>query len=558
MKIHVTFDGKQFEIYCDYAGNIKARNIPQRDFRKTPTPHWVCKPLKGNARYIDTTLRIQPGFSITPEAAGKVSELLSENPFELGVVWPMGYEWKMQPFDKQRWAINQIYNLRCWALFAEMRCGKSKISLDVASAHYMRGAIQGVIAISKVSLVDNWITEAHKHVPDSLGIQTFAVDSTNPRLMRELVAPKTGFFLVSVGVESLSVKLHGGKAFDAINEITQKYKCMIIVDEAHHVKNMGTAKRPCLRTNNVDTLSKQCDVRAILTGTPTPKNILDLYSQFFILDPDIIGHYSYYTFKNRYAIYGGYEDKQIIGFNHEDELMDKIRPFTVRFERKDTFSVPDPEYQVRRLDMPKELAVEYRKMKNERELVVDGENINVTNTIGAYTKLRQMANGFVYDNDKLAHWLVKNHPKVEEVIDIIEGTDEQIIVWVNNHGEVEVLAKAFKNINFAMYHGKNKDVRQQEMDDFKAGKKQVLLASISAANTGHDLYMASVEIFFSSPLSYTDRKQAEDRTQGPDQKNSAMIIDLVMRGTIEETILAANAVKKDTLEFVLDSMKKNH
>ena len=75
-------------------------------------------------------------------------------------------------------------------------------------------------------------------------------------------------------------------------------KAMFVIDESTTIKN-PRAKR----TRNIITkLSCLSKYKRILTGTPVTKSPLDLYSQFYFLDPDILNFSSYYSFTSRYAM----------------------------------------------------------------------------------------------------------------------------------------------------------------------------------------------------------------------------------------------------------------
>ena len=52
---------------------------------------------------------------------------------------------------------------------------------------------------------------------------------------------------------------------------------------------------------NILKWSYLADYRRILTGSPVTKSPLDLYTQCHFLDPWLLGHDSYYTFRTRYA-----------------------------------------------------------------------------------------------------------------------------------------------------------------------------------------------------------------------------------------------------------------
>jgi hypothetical protein len=71
-----------------------------------------------------------------------------------------------------------------------------------------------------------------------------------------------------------------------------------------------------------------------LTGTPVTKGPEDVFSQFKFLDPYILGYESFYSFRARYCIMGGFEQKQIVGYEHVDELIKMLKAIHTGFLRK--------------------------------------------------------------------------------------------------------------------------------------------------------------------------------------------------------------------------------
>jgi len=110
-----------------------------------------------------------------------------------------------------------------------------------------------------------------------------------------------------------------------LEEIMRKYKVLLILDESHHVKNpIG------VRANMVMRLSPFASRRIILTGTPAPHSLIDIWTQFSFLWPSqqLIG--DYYSFKQKLEQHKDPVKK----FRHE------LRPFFTRATKKE-LGLPD-------------------------------------------------------------------------------------------------------------------------------------------------------------------------------------------------------------------------
>jgi SNF2 family DNA or RNA helicase len=94
-------------------------------------------------------------------------------------------------------------------------------------------------------------------------------------------------------------------ALSYMTKILISNKPFLVVDESSRIKS-PSAKR----TKEITKFSKYAKYKRILTGTPITKGPQDVYSQFKFLDPNILGYDSYYSFRSRYCIMGGYENRQ--------------------------------------------------------------------------------------------------------------------------------------------------------------------------------------------------------------------------------------------------------
>lgn len=128
-----------------------------------------------------------------------------------------------------------------------------------------------------------------------------------------------------IGVQSI------GMSDRVYLELTAKVanakKPFIVVDESLLIKNNDTK-----RTQRIIELSKDCEYKLILNGTPFSRNLMDLYAQMYFLSPLIL-NMSYAEFENTFCEKitmkkGGRVVKEfIIGYENIEYLYHLIRPF---------------------------------------------------------------------------------------------------------------------------------------------------------------------------------------------------------------------------------------
>jgi SWI/SNF-related matrix-associated actin-dependent regulator of chromatin subfamily A member 5 len=131
----------------------------------------------------------------------------------------------------------------------------------------------------------------------------------------------------------------------------------IIVDEATNIKN-----RQAQRTKAVKAL--RAPRITLLTGTPLLNSPLDLWSLLNYLNPT--KYSSYYAFEKRYAIMGGWQNKQVMGFKNVPELHMHVQANMKRRRKDEVLKQLRPKtYSDVMLDLPPWQRKIYNKAHDE-------------------------------------------------------------------------------------------------------------------------------------------------------------------------------------------------
>ena len=97
-----------------------------------------------------------------------------------------------------------------------------------------------------------------------------------------------------------------------------------------------------------------------------------------------------------------------------------------------------------------------------------------------------------------------------------------------------------------------KPVRAELVHRFNAGEASVFLISLKAGGTGLNLTAADIVIHYDPWWNVAAQNQATDRAYRIGQKNSCLYIHLIVKGTIDETVLSALNRKEDIAKSVVD------
>ena len=248
----------------------------------------------------------------------------------------MNYKFKTKPYAHQLKALEMSWDKKCFAYFMEMGTGKSKVLIDNVSMLYDNGKINGVLIVAPKGVYKNWYDQEipnHMvdHIEKTVVLWQANITKQQQKNLDSLFKTGTDLHILVMNVEALSTK----KGVDFAARFINSHQTMMAIDESTTIKN-PEAKR----TKNIVSLGVNAKYKRILTGSPVTKSPLDLYKQCEFLDPWLLDHNSYYSFRTRYAImktanFGGRSVQIVVGYRNLSELSDKLKPFSHRVLKDD-------------------------------------------------------------------------------------------------------------------------------------------------------------------------------------------------------------------------------
>jgi SNF2 family DNA or RNA helicase len=427
-------------------------------------------------------------------------------------------------------------NKRYFAIFHPMGCGKTRTAIELLSNHRIKERIDRVLIICPNSGKLVWEDE----------LNLWRIDKKN---------------ILVINIEALSQ----GHTFDKIAmPFVRGGKCMTIIDESTKIKNHNTT-----RTKRCWKLGLASECKLILNGKPVTEAIHNLYSQYNFLSPNIIKQKSYYAFRNRYCIMGGFAGKQIIGNQNVDELLGLVGPFTHIVNKKEALPyLPDKVYEKRYADPSPEQRKHLMSLKKLMETEHNGSVLEVQTVLERLLRYQQIVGGFmpIKVDDGFVPQRLDDQPKLEVLLDLIDDIDDSasVIVWARFVSEAKMimdsLNKSYPNSAVGFF-GNDAEQKKQSNDSFRAGKSRFMVATQSSAARAMQWHIAKYAIYYSNSFSYDDRSQSEDRChrKGSEIHDSITYIDVVMNHEIDKRMIAALAKKEDMSRWVENElMKYNH
>jgi len=455
----------------------------------------------------------------------------------------MDYKFKTEPYEHQLTALGASHNRENFALFMEMGTGKSKVLIDNIAMLYDKGKINAALIVAPKGVYHNWERqELPIHMPAHVLYQiiTWSPVETKKQqaALKKLFIHDEDLVIFLMNIEAFSTK----KGMRIAEKFLLAHSALMAIDESTTIKSPTAS-----RTKSVLKLRVLAKYRRILTGAPVTKSPLDLYTQCFFLDPDLLDFSSYYTFKNRYAIMvdrnvGTHSFKHVTGYQRLDELNGKLNDFSYRVLKEDCLDLPEKVYMKRMITLTPEQKRMYGEMKKFALSELEGKKITATSVLAQLVRLHQITCGHLTLDDGDIRTLKNN--RIKELLDILEETDGKIIIWAVYRHDIKEITKILSERYGAnaveSFFGDTLDRDRQDIIDRFQDRESDLRFFVGNPKTGGyglTLTASHTVIYYSNSYDLETRLQSEDRAHRISQDKKVTYIDLITEGTVDELIV---------------------
>ncbi|MFW2490997.1 SNF2-related protein [Clostridium chromiireducens] len=304
----------------------------------------------------------------------------------------------------------------------------------------------------------------------------------------------------------------------------------LILDESSYIKNESSK-----RTKFILRLKPENII--LLSGTPTGGKYEELYSQLSLLGWRITKKDYWKTYIN-YFMYdvGGFSRPKVTGYKHVDRLKRKLRDNGAVFMKtEEVITLPDTiDYEIKIKNIP-----EYQKFKKDRLIEIEEIELVGDNSLTNLLYLRQLAGMY-------------NKHKYEKITELLESTDDRLIIFYNFKHEYDELVKICKKLNkpVSMVNGESKDLKSYEVYS-----DSVTLVQYQAGAMGLNLQKCNKIIYFSLNLSSELFEQSKKRTHRMGQDRTCLYYYLITDKSVEEDIFKTLKMRKD---YTDELFKEDH
>ena len=455
------------------------------------------------------------------------------------------YNFKTKPFEHQRKAFYMSRDKKSFALLMEQGTGKTKVIIDNASYLYGKGEITALVVIAPNGVHRNWLKEIDIHMPDWCPRDSFYYSSgmTKKRIeeYESVFSTENKLKIFTFNVEAFT----SPKAIYYMQKILVSNKVMLVVDESSRIKRPGAK-----RTKIITKFGKQVDYKRIMTGTPVTKGPEDVYSQFKFLDPQILGYDSFYSFRARYCIMGGFENRQIVSYQNIEELTRNIEGHSFRVLKKDCLDLPEKIYQRYYVEMTPKQKKLYDTMKKSFVAELEGEMIEAPEAITRLLRLQQILCGW-FPSEQGGQQIDDKNPRIEALKEILSDIDSKVIIWARFKADLRAIERALGDLAVS-YHGDvSSDSRELAVTRFQNDPKvKYFIGQPQSGGIGLTLTAADYAIYYSNSFDLEQRMQSEDRCHRIGTKNNVTYIDIETRKSVDSKIIKALREKKNLADVI--------
>lgn len=412
----------------------------------------------------------------------------------------------------------------------EMGLGKSLQSLTVAAVDYERGEAERILIICPATLKGNWRDEVHKFSNFSCVV----LDGT-PAQRQELLAEYRDTRANILIVNYEQVKGH-------LTELNGLHFDIVIMDEAHYIKSRSSQRtKACHKL-----LAKRF---FLLTGSPLLNQVNELWSLLHRIDP--ANYPSYWRFVNRYCVFGGYKDKQIVGVKNRAELMLAVEQVMVRRLKTDVLDLPDKQV----IQIPVELHPNqkrlYDEVADEMKLTLPDspDPMTIQNHLTKYLRLKMIcgSTGTLIDGQDDSYKLDRALEMCDEITHSEpDNPGEPVVVFTQFREVQKLFAERCERVGMTPFviHGDTPTIERPEVIKTWAsfhdpdGRPGVLIVMLQVGGVGLNMTAASKAIFLDKLWVPKLNEQAQDRLHriGADLTQPVQIFELITQKSIEQRI----------------------
>lgn len=508
----------------------------------------------------------------------------------------------LKPFAHQIIGVKAILRNPYFLLADEMGAGKTKQAIDAGQELFVRGQIDKILVVCPAPVRSVWfdkeLGEFKKHLWPDLCSMLIEFHKGKDRIWSHGQPFKKPYL---EWVVTNYDYIRSGDGYDEIIGWCKGQRTFVIFDESSALKNRSAAQ-----TKAMIHVRNKCSRVLLLNGTPITHSPADMYSQGRLMHKSILECDTFFDFRARHCIMGGWEDKQVVQWQNLDDLQERFKPYVLRRLKKDCLDLPEKMPPVM-LQMPltaKTWRI-YKDMRDDLVVWLSAQQVSTApQAIVKVLRLAQITSGFLGGIEEepglelgapiedRPQWLdfdeggpldmgtgpqtqIIGSEKLDYFLDWLEEAlhkkpNLKMILWCRFKPELfrvlEAVQARFETVTTASMHGSQKKHEREATKRLLDPRTTiagplVAGATLGTGSIGLTLTAADVNYYMSLNRTLLHLLQSIDRTHRPTQVNPVSYYYALATGpkgqkTVDHVIFSALENREKLAEWTVSAWVK--
>jgi SNF2 family DNA or RNA helicase len=465
--------------------------------------------------------------------------------------------WKCHPYQKK--AAQFLVDRAAAGLFLDPGLGKTSSTLAALVKLKEKGMFRHALILAPLRVARNvWPAEVKKW-KEFNHLKVVVLHGPNKD---ELLKEEADIYVMNF--EGLDWLLGATQKRDFLGKIKTVYTHenlkkldpeILVIDESSRVKSTTTGRFRALKT-----ALPKFQRRWILTGTPAPNGMLDLFGQVYAMDQGAALGQFITRYKMDYFINLDRQGwKWEIKKGAEEEIYKKLRPYVLRLAAEDYLDLPELIENNIVVDLPPKAKRVYEDLEDEFLSLLDtGTTVLAPSAAAVRIKCQQIVGGALFDGREDRAWTEIHSEKVDALSDLVEDLQGSplLVAYAFTHELTRILKALGKETPY-LGQGVSPAREAEIIRDWNLGKIPVLLGHPASMGHGLNLQGAGNHVcWFGLNYDFELYDQFNRRVlrQGNTHKH-VTVHHIVARGTVDEAILRALRRKEKSQGALLDALK---
>ena len=322
----------------------------------------------------------------------------------------------------------------------------------------------------------------------------------------------------------------------------------LVIDESSRFKDPSTKRFKALKKH-----LKGFSRRLILTGTPTPQGLGDLWSQVGILDLGERLETSLTRFRDKYMTPDQMNRHTRVVYswklkeNADQIIKDKISDICFSLKAEDYLQLPALTTLYHQVEIDKSVRIQYEQLKKDMVVDIKKERITAPTAAALANKLLQFTSGAVYNEEGETQEI--HCAKLERLESIMEESSSPALVFYHFKHSLQRIRQTFPHAVV---------LDDDNIEAWRSGQIRMLLAHPQSGGIGLNLQCNVGEtaqtVWYDLPWSSENYIQANARVYRQGQTVPVILHHLVLSNSIDEQVVKVLDGKINLQDALLNAL----